>query len=81
MEAPLSVSLAGAEKALEHPRIELLLTLEDIFTTAVRRAPIPAHARHVARDEPSRGRRGIAEFEACGGAEGRRGKVVRRGFY
>jgi trehalose 6-phosphate synthase/phosphatase len=35
MEAPLSVSLVGAEKTLELPRVEMQLTPEDIFTTAV----------------------------------------------
>ena len=35
MEAPLSVSLVGAEKTLDLPRVDLQLTPEDIFTTAV----------------------------------------------
>ena len=35
MEAPLSVSLVGAEKMREFPCVELQLTPEDIFTTAV----------------------------------------------
>ena len=35
MEVPLSVSLVDAEKTQEHPRVELQLTSEDIFTTAV----------------------------------------------
>jgi trehalose 6-phosphate synthase/phosphatase len=35
MDPPLSVSLVSTEKALEKGRVELLLTPEDIFTTAV----------------------------------------------
>jgi trehalose 6-phosphate synthase/phosphatase len=35
MEPPLSVSLISAEKSQEHPRVELQLTPDDIFTTAV----------------------------------------------
>ena len=35
MEAPLSVSLVGDDRARDHLRRELQLTPEDIFTTAV----------------------------------------------
>jgi len=35
MEPPLSVSLISTEKSREHPRVELRLSPEDIFTTAV----------------------------------------------
>ena len=35
MEASLSVSLVGVERAFELPRVDLQLTPEDIFTTAV----------------------------------------------
>jgi len=35
MDPPLSVSLLSAEKAQEKPRVELQLTPEDLFTTAV----------------------------------------------
>jgi trehalose 6-phosphate synthase/phosphatase len=35
MDAPLSVSLVAEERDREHPRVELRLTPEDLFTTAV----------------------------------------------
>ena len=35
MDAPLSVSLVAEERTREHPRVELQLTPEDLFTTAV----------------------------------------------
>jgi trehalose 6-phosphate synthase/phosphatase len=35
MDPPLSASLLAAEKDREHPRIELQLTPDDLFTTAV----------------------------------------------
>jgi len=35
MEPPLSVSLISTEKSQEHPTVELQLTPDDIFTTAV----------------------------------------------
>lgn len=35
MEPPLSVSLISPEKSQEHPRVDLQLAPEDIFTTAV----------------------------------------------
>ena len=35
MDAPLSVSLVAEERDREHPRVELQLTPEDLFTTAV----------------------------------------------
>ena len=43
MEPPLSVSLISAEKSREHPRIELQISPEDIFMTAVGRFPFTVY--------------------------------------
>ncbi|KAF8493480.1 hypothetical protein F5888DRAFT_1724441 [Russula emetica] len=80
MDRPLSVSLVDATtedgKTREHPRVELQLGPEDIFTTACHRAPVQANACQVVRDESSRCRRRVAEARGRA-AERRRSQVVR----